>query len=92
MDLAKLFVEFLVQGGNSAIVVILVAIIGALIWDRKHILKEMNEITDKYVGAKDHELEATRQIIERYHQGNIDLIHALHEIKIVLTSFQAAKK
>jgi len=67
------FVEILLVGDIRAVVLILTAIIAALVWDR---LKLMKQISDK-----DEKLE---KIIDDYYKGNLTLVEALNNVKLVL--------
>lgn len=71
---------------------ILLTIVFVLVWDRKTLVKELNETTQRVYDAKDSETKSIKEIVERYHQGNLDLIQALNEIKIVLVTIQNSRK
>jgi hypothetical protein len=88
MDFAHTVLEFLSQGGAAAVIGILAAVVALLVWDRKTLVKELNDTTQKVYDAKDSETKSIREIIDRYHQGNLDLVQALNEIKIVLVTIQ----
>ena len=36
-------------------------------------------------------IKSITEIVDRYHQGNLDLVQALNEIKIVLTTIQNSR-
>lgn len=88
MDFANTVLQFLSQGGSAAVIGILFAAVGVLIWDRKQIVKTLTETTQKVFDAKDSETKSIKDIVDRYHQGNLDLVQALNEIKIVLVTIQ----
>lgn len=92
MDFAHTVLQFLSQGGAAAVVGILAAFVALLIWDRLHLTKELNETTQKVYDAKDSETKSIKEIVDRYHQGNLDLVQALNEIKIVLITIQNAPR
>lgn len=84
--------QLITQGGSAAVISILLTIVFVLIWDRKTLVKELNDTTQKVYDAKDSETKSIKEIVERYHQGNLDLIQALNEIKIVLVTIQNSRK
>lgn len=92
MDFAHTVLEFLSHGGASAVIGILAAVVALLVWDRKILVKDLNETTQKVYDAKDSETKSIKEIIDRYHQGNLDLVQALNEIKIVLVTIQNAPR
>ena len=84
--------QLITQGGSAAVISILLTIVFVLVWDRKTLVKELTETTQKVYDAKDSETKSIKEIVERYHQGNLDLIQALNEIKIVLVTIQNSRK
>lgn len=73
-------------------IALLFAAIAVLVWDRKSIVKELTGTTQKVFDAKDSEVRSIKEIVDRYHRGNLDLIQALNEIKIVLVTIQNTRK
>jgi hypothetical protein len=67
------FIEILLVGDMRAVVLILVAIIAALVWDRLKLMKQLSN--------KDERLE---KIMEDYHKGNLTLAEALNNVRLVL--------
>lgn len=92
MEFAKIFLEFIAQGGHAAVIVLLVGVILALLWERRVLAKIITDTTQRVYDAKDNEVKSIREIIDRYHKGNLDLVQALNEIKIVLVTLQNSKK
>lgn len=92
MDFAKLILQFITDGGSAAVIGILFAAVVAMIWDRQNIIKKLNDTTQKVYDAKDSETRSIKEIVDRYHKGNLDLVQALNEIKIVLVTIQNTKK
>lgn len=68
------------------------AAIVALIWDRKNVTKTLDDTIQRVYDAKDSEVKSISEIIEKYHQGNLNLVQALNEIKIVLNAIQNSRK
>lgn len=99
MEFLKIIFEFIAAGGSGAIISILMGVIGLLIYDRRSITKSLTETNNKLAettlkvyAAKDSETQSIKEIVNRYYQGNLDLVQALNEIKIVLITIQNSKK
>lgn len=92
MDILKIVIEYIANGGGAAIIALLLAMVVILIWDRQALVKNISETTQRVYDAKDSETKSIREIVDRYHKGNLDLVQALNEIKIVLTTIQNAKR
>lgn len=92
LDLAKYLIQNVIEGGGGAIISILLGVIGALLYDRRSITKSLNELTEKSFQQRDIEASNIREIIEKYHQGNLNLVQALNEIKIVLVALQNSNR
>lgn len=84
--------QLISQGGSAAVISLLFTIVVVLLWDRKTLVKELNDSIQKVYEAKDSETKSIKSIVDRYHQGSLDLIQALNEIKIVLVTIQNLKK
>ena len=91
MDIANTLLNLLTQGGAGAIIAILFAMVVFLFIDRKALMKELNDTTQKVYDAKDSETQSIKEIVDKYYQGNLDLIQALNEIRIVLVSIQSSR-
>lgn len=91
MDIINVALQYFTQGGSAAIIAFLVIAVAVLIWDRKKLANDLTSTTERVYDAKDHESEMLREIIDKYHKGNIDLIHALNEIKIVLVTIEKTR-
>lgn len=92
MEFAAIIIHFLGQGGAAAVIAILAAVVAVLIWERKQFHKAINDTTQRVYDAKDSETRSIKEIVDRYHQGNLDLVQALNEIKIVLVTIQNNRK
>ena len=88
MDFANTFLHFIAQGGEAAVIALLFGVVALLVWDRKQLVEDLNNTTQRVYDAKDSETKSIREIVDRYHQGNLDLVQALNEIKIVLVTIQ----
>ena len=83
---------YLTQGGTIAVITILFGIVCLLIWERRKLNAQLAATTLLVYAAKDKETESIREIIDKYYEGNIDLINALNEIKTVLVTMQSTKR
>lgn len=92
MDFATTIIQFIASGGPSAIIAILVGVIVFLVWERKKLVSTVNDTFQLVYDTKDSESKSIKDIIERYHTGNVNLVQALNEIKIVLTSIQIQQR
>lgn len=97
MDFWKILIGYITQGGEPAVIAILIGLIILLIWDRKLVLAalaksqdQLLESQDKVVEAKEQEIESIKEIVEKYHNGTLTTIQALNEIKVVLASIQGS--
>jgi hypothetical protein len=77
-DLLQKLLEAVLGGGPGAVIAILVAIVGFLVWDRSRLVKTLQQ--------KDEKIE---KIIEDYYKGNLTLTEALNGLKMVLIEIKA---
>lgn len=92
MDFLKIVFEFVAQGGSAAIISLLLGLVALLIYDRIKLTKTITTTTQLVYNAKDSETQSIKEIVERYYQGNLDLVNALNEIKMVLITIQSTQK
>jgi hypothetical protein len=82
----------IVRGGTPAIFGLMCGAIGFLVWDRTKLLKDLDETTERVYEAKDSEMRTIKEIINKYHEGSVDMIQALNEIKIVLNTIHNSRR
>lgn len=70
--------EAILAGGPSAIIAILIGVVGFLIWERRRLMKLLEQ--------KDAKIEL---IINDYHKGNISLVEALNSLKMVMVEIKS---
>lgn len=92
MEFANTVLQFLSIGGSAAVIGILFAVVVFLVWERRDMIKEISITTQKVYDAKDSETKSIKEIVDRYHNGNLNLVQALNEIKIVLISIQNSRR
>jgi aromatic ring hydroxylase len=83
---------FLTQGGTVAVIAILFLLVVALIWERRKLYLELTATTLLVYASKDKENSSIKEIVDKYYKGNLDLVQALNEIKIVLITIQNTKR
>lgn len=88
MEIVNSILAYIIQGGAGAIIALLFGVIIALIYDRHSLTKSLHETTQKVFDLHEEESDNILEIIEKYHQGNLNLVQALNEIKIVLVALQ----
>jgi hypothetical protein len=76
-DIVKMFFEAVLSGGPGAIIGLLLAFIGLLIWDRRTLVAKID--------VKEAKIE---KIIDDYHQGTITITQALHSLQILLAEIK----
>lgn len=91
MEFITLFLQYVTQGGAAAVIALLFGVVGLLVWDRKRLIETLNQTTQRVYDAKDSETKSIKEIVDRYHKGNVDLVQALNEIKVVLVTIQARR-
>lgn len=77
-----LIVQMLSDGGPGAVIVLLFSLIVYLGWDRTLLIKTVKAESETH--HKD-----LMEVIDKYQKGQIDMIHALNEIKLILVKLEA---
>ncbi|MEK7765584.1 MAG: hypothetical protein AAB368_05045, partial [bacterium] len=78
----------LLSGGSGAILTILLVIVFYLLYDRRQLIESVRLANKSSIETKDDEKKVILSIVDRYHDGNLAMVHAVNEIKIVLASIQ----
>lgn len=86
--LIKSLIPLIADGGSSAVIALLLLIVGFLVWDRIQLLKRLSESLKQTLDAKEAEKQVILEIIEKYHRGNLTMVQAINEIKVVLAAIQ----
>jgi len=84
--------EHLAQGGAVAVIAILFALVLGMLWYIIHLARQNTSNIHLVYAAKDKENASIKEIIDKYYQGNLNLVQALNEIKIVLITIQNTKR
>ena len=77
-----LFADGIASGGPAAIILILLGVIGILVWDRVGLIKSMRENSTLYRSD-------INRVIDKYQEGQINVIQALNDIKLILVKVEA---
>lgn len=88
MEFAQAILNFIVGGGAAGVIAILFGIVVVLILDHRSLSKDLNDAILRVYDAKDSETQSIKEIIDNYHKGNLNLVQALNEIRIVLITIQ----
>jgi len=86
--IVKVLIPFLTDGGTAAVIAILILVVGFLVYDRVQLLKRLSESLKQTLDAKEAEKQVILEIVEKYHQGNLTMVQAINEIKVVLAAIQ----
>jgi hypothetical protein len=84
-----ILIPILTNGGGAAVIVILLVVVAMLIYDRIRMIKELAKSMQLTLDAKEAEKAVILEIVEKYHQGNLTMVQAINEIKLVLAAIQS---
>jgi hypothetical protein len=98
----KLFgdiLDYLVSGGSSAIIVLLMSVIlvmgivcRVLVKTLQQYQQTISECHSKVVDAKEKEINSIKEVHTKYHDGTLATVQALGEIRMVLNSIDRSIK
>lgn len=88
MESVASVISLITAGGPTAIIAILCIVIGYLVWERTKLMKLLQRYQTLLNDNRSQYADSIVEIINRYHSGNVELIQALNEIKIVLATMQ----
>lgn len=77
-----LFAESISAGGPAAVILVLIAVISLLVWDRLSLVKSMKENSTMYRAD-------INRVVDKYQEGQINVIQALNDIKLILVKVEA---
>lgn len=88
-NIAKVLISLITgDGPTSAVIAVLLLVIGFLVWERIQMSKQLNATIKQTLEAKDSEKQIILDIVEKYHQGNLTMVQAINELKVVLAAIQ----
>lgn len=88
MELVTELWTLVVTGAPNALNAVLLGAILYLLWEKREVRKIMNEQNETIKELHTDYVNSITKMIERYHQGNLDLITMLNEIRVVLSTMQ----
>lgn len=88
MELVTELWSLVVTGAPNALNAVLLSAVLYLLWEKREIRKIMNEQNERIKELHTEYVSSITKMIERYHQGNLDLITMLKEIRVVLSTMQ----
>lgn len=90
MEEVATIIRMIMDGGVQGIVALLLALVAYLIYDRRNVQKVhaemLKELSDTLSEKFEHDKEQLIKIIDQYHQGQISIVQAMNEIKLLLTN------
>lgn len=88
LELVQKFSEYLSAGDHSAVIFLLVVIIAYLLHDVRKKNTMLEDVYKTLITAKDNQIIASTQMLEKQHSVTLSMIAALNEIKVVLTTIK----
>lgn len=76
----------IIEGGPAAIVAILFSTIVYLVWERIRLFRIIKRYQKLLDDNREQYGDSLVNIVDKYHTGNVEIIKALNEIKIVLAT------
>lgn len=88
MELASILWELVITGAPNALNAVLLGAVFYLLWEKREVRKIVEEQNKTIKTLHTEYVDSITKLIERYHQGNLDLITMLKEIRVVLSTMQ----
>ena len=88
MEFAQQIMALIASGSSEALNALMFGAILYLLWDRNKLSEQVQEARDKADSTKDEYVKAIERVLDKYHDGNIEIVQALYEIQIVLATMQ----
>lgn len=88
MEFAQQIMALIASGSSEALNALMFGAIVYLLWERNKLQDQIQEARDKADSTKDEYVKAIERVLDKYHDGNIEIVQALHEIQIVLATMQ----
>jgi predicted PurR-regulated permease PerM len=86
MEAIASIIGILSAGGSAAVIVILALIVVYFTWEHIRMLRTIDKYQQMITNNRDQYTDSIIEIVDRYHKGNIEMIQALNEIKVVLAA------
>lgn len=88
MELVTELWSLVITGAPNALNAVLLSAVLYLLWEKREVRKIMHEQNERIKELHTEYVSSITKMIERYHQGNLDLITMLKEIRVVLSTMQ----
>lgn len=87
-ELISTFFTTLLANEAGTLLAFLLMVIGYLLWEKKEVRGILTKQTDMINDLNRNYNKSINDIIVKYHDGQIDMVKALNEIKVVLSSME----
>ena len=84
MEILKTLWTLITTGAPEALASVLFAAVIYLLWERNQMSRLMQFYQNKVDKMQSDHIKDIENIIEKYYKGNIELVQALNEVKLVL--------
>lgn len=88
MEIVTAIWDLVVSGAPNALNAVLMGAVLYLLWEKREVRKIVEEQNDTINNLHSEYVDSITKMIDRYHQGNLDLITMLKEIRVVLSTMQ----
>lgn len=87
-ELISTFFTTLLANEAGTLLAFLLMVIGYLLWEKKEVRGILTKQTEMINDLNRNYNKSINDIIVKYHDGQIDMVKALNEIKVVLSSME----
>lgn len=88
MELINKIFELIASGSGQALNAFLFGAVVYLLWERRETQKMMESTNQRMSESREQYLQSIERILDKYHEGNLEMVQALHEIQVVLSAMQ----
>lgn len=88
MEIVTAIWDLVVSGAPNALNAVLMGAVLYLLYEKREVRKIVEEQNATINNLHSEYVESITKMIDRYHQGNLDLITMLKEIRVVLSTMQ----
>jgi len=88
-EIIKLLSGLVAGGSIAAVISLLIAALAFLLYERTQILKSLAQSLQQTLDAKEEEKKVILEILGKYHHGNLTVVQAINEIRLVLAAIQS---
>lgn len=88
MEIVTAIWDLVVSGAPNALNAVLMGAVLYLLYEKREVRKIVEEQNATINNLHSEYVDSITKMIDRYHQGNLDLITMLKEIRVVLSTMQ----